>query len=147
MKASGDLIASSQTSRALPTYMKATVTATLDNASLLCLQCSHMAETLGLFEQAVLLAIVRLGEKAYGRAVHREVADRLGRDVAAGAVFSTLGRLEKKKLLTSQLGPGGEERGGRPRRYYAVRPAGIQALNESRDAMDAIWHRMPKPLR
>lgn len=106
-----------------------------------------MADTLGPFEQAVLLAIVRLGEKAYGRAVHREVAERLGRDVAAGAVFSTLERLEKKKLLVSQLGPGGEERGGRARRYYAVRPTGIRALNESREVMDAIWHRMPKPLR
>jgi DNA-binding PadR family transcriptional regulator len=106
-----------------------------------------MADTLGPFEQAVLLAIVRLGEKAYGRAVHREVVERLDREVAAGAVFSTLERLEKKKLLLSRLGSGGEERGGRPRRYYSVRPTGIQALNESRDVMDAIWHRMPKPLR
>ena len=106
-----------------------------------------MADTLGPFEQAVLLAIVRLGEKAYGRAVHREVVERLERDVAAGAVFATLERLEKKKLLVSKLSPGGEERGGRPRRYYSVRPTGIRALNESRDVMDAIWHRMPKPLR
>jgi PadR family transcriptional regulator PadR len=106
-----------------------------------------MADTLGPFEQAVLLAVVRLGEKAYGRAVHREVVERLARDVAAGAVFSTLERLEKKGLLVSQLGLGGEERGGRPRRYYSVRPTGIHALNESRALMDAIWHRMPKPLR
>jgi PadR family transcriptional regulator, regulatory protein PadR len=106
-----------------------------------------MAETLGPFEQAVLLAIVRLGENAYGRAVHREVVERLERDVAAGAVFSTLERLEKKKLLLSQLGPGAEDRGGRPRRYYSVRPTGIRALNDSREVMDAIWHRMPKPLR
>jgi PadR family transcriptional regulator PadR len=106
-----------------------------------------MADTLGPFEQAVLLAVVRLGAKAYGRAVHRDVVERLERDVAAGAVFSTLERLEKKRLLVSQLGPGGEERGRRPRRYYAVRPTGIQALNESRAMMDAIWHRLPKPLR
>ena len=106
-----------------------------------------MAETLGPFEQAVLLAIVRLGENAYGRAVHREVVERLDRNVAAGAVFSTLERLEKKKLLVSRLGPGGEERGGRPRRYYSVRPTGVKALNESRAMMESIWHRMPKPLR
>jgi len=106
-----------------------------------------MADTLGPFEQAVLLAIVRLGEKAYGRAVHREVAERVGRDVAAGAVFSTLERLEEKELLASRLSLGGEERAGRPRRYYSVRPTGIRALNESREVIDAIWYRMPRPLR
>ncbi|MDQ6871435.1 MAG: PadR family transcriptional regulator [Gemmatimonadota bacterium] len=106
-----------------------------------------MAETLGPFEQAVLLEIVRLAEGAYGRAVHREVAERLGRDVAAGAVFSTLERLEKKKFVISRLGPGGDERGGRPRRYYAVQPTGIRALNDSREMLDAIWRRIPKPLR
>src|SRR2546423_230874 len=106
-----------------------------------------MADTLGSFEQAVLLAIIRLGDAAYGRAVHREVAERLDRDVVAGAVFATLERLERKKLLISRLGAGGEERGGRPRRYYSARPAAIEALNESRAMMDAIWHRMPRPLR
>jgi hypothetical protein len=49
-----------------------------------------MAETLGTFEQAVLLAIVRLREDAYGRATLREVQERLGREVAAGPVHATL---------------------------------------------------------
>src|SRR6202165_4569882 len=105
-----------------------------------------MAETLGPFEQAVLLAIVRLGENAYGRAVHREGVERLERDVAAGGVFLTFGCLEKRKRALSRLGPGAEGRGGRPRRYYSGRPTGIRALNDSREVMDAIWHRMPKPL-
>ena len=52
-----------------------------------------MADTLGSFEQAVLLAIVRLGDEAYGRAIQREVELRLERDVAAGAVHATLERL------------------------------------------------------
>jgi PadR family transcriptional regulator PadR len=106
-----------------------------------------MADTLGPFEQAVLLAIIRLGDSAYGRAIHREVAQRLDRNVAAGAVFATLERLERKQLLVSRLGVGGEERGGRPRRYYTTRRAAIEGLNESRAMMDAIWHRMPRPLK
>src|SRR4030095_11779733 len=65
------------------------------------LQCRHtpMADTLGSFEQAVLLAILRLGENAYGRAVLNEVQVRLERDVAAGAVHATLERLERKGLV------------------------------------------------
>ena len=106
-----------------------------------------MAVTLGAFEQAVLLAIVRLGQEAYGRAIHRAVAVNLERDVAAGAVHATLERLEKKKLTTSRLGEGGEERGGRSRRYYSVRPAGIVALNESKAALDSIWDQLKWPLK
>ena len=62
-----------------------------------------MADVLGNFEQAVLLSVLRLGEDAYGRAIFAEVQTRLDRDVAAGAVHSTLNRLEGKGLLTSSL--------------------------------------------
>ena len=65
-----------------------------------------MADVLGTFEQAVLLALVRLGEGAYGRAILDEVQMRLKRDVAAGAIYSTLERLEAKALATSRLGAG-----------------------------------------
>jgi len=65
-----------------------------------------MAETLGTFEQAVLLSIVRLRDGAYGRAILREVQERLERDVAAGAVHATLERPEGKGLIRSRLGLG-----------------------------------------
>src|SRR6185436_13822551 len=63
-----------------------------------------MADSLGSFEQAVLLAIVRLESGAYGRAILKEVQVRLERDVAAGAVQATLERLERKGLVRSKLG-------------------------------------------
>ena len=53
-----------------------------------------MADVLGTFEQAVLLAIGRLRQDAYGRAILKDVQTRLERDVAAGAVHTTLARLE-----------------------------------------------------
>ena len=58
-----------------------------------------MSDTLGAFEQAVMLAIVRLGDDAYGRAILKKVQTRLHRDVAAGAVHATLDRLERKRLF------------------------------------------------
>jgi DNA-binding PadR family transcriptional regulator len=58
-----------------------------------------MAETLGTFEQAVLLAILRLKEDAYGRGILREVQERLKREIVAGAVHATLERLEGKGLI------------------------------------------------
>src|SRR5258707_870702 len=98
-----------------------------------------MADLLGAFEQAVLLAILRLGHDAYGRAVLKEVQARLERDVAPGAVHATLDRLERKGLVSSRLGAGTPIRDGRARRYYTVEAAGVRGLNEARTAMRILW--------
>jgi PadR family transcriptional regulator, regulatory protein PadR len=106
-----------------------------------------MADTLGAFEQAVLIAIVRLRENAYGRAVLKEVQMRLEREVAAGAVHATLGRLEEKGLVASRLGPGTPIRGGRARRFYRLQPKGLRALNEARAVVDTLWRGLKWPLK
>src|SRR5436309_4101005 len=105
-----------------------------------------MADVLGAFEQAVLLAVVRLREEAYGRAILKEVQARLERDVAAGAVHATLERLEHKGLLSSRLGSGTPVRAGRARRYYRLQPAGIRALNDARAAAETMWRGVAWPL-
>ena len=51
---------------------------------------------LGAFEEIVLLALVQLGDDAYGMTIRREIEDRSGRTVSIGAVYSTLDRLEFK---------------------------------------------------
>ena len=106
-----------------------------------------MADVLGAFEQAVLLAIVRLRDEAYGRAILKEVQARLERDVVAGAVHATLERLEHKQLVVSRLGSGTPVRAGRARRYYRPLSAGVRALNDARAAVESIWHGLPWPLR
>jgi PadR family transcriptional regulator PadR len=107
---------------------------------------ASMAELLGPFEQAVLLSIVRLRDGAYGRAILRDVQERLGREVAAGAVHATLGRLETKELVASWLGSGTPIRGGRRRRYYRVTPAGVRALNDAHAAVRDLWRGLAWPL-
>jgi PadR family transcriptional regulator, regulatory protein PadR len=106
-----------------------------------------MADTLGVFEQAVLLAILSLGKDAYGRAILRAVQERLDRDVAAGAVHATLDRLERKGLVSSTLGSGTPIRDGRARRYYALEGAGFRALNDARETHDNIWSGFHGPLK
>ena len=106
-----------------------------------------MADILGSFEQAVLLAIIRLDEGAYGRAILNEVAARLERDVAAGAVQATLERLERKGLVRSRLGSGTPIRDGRARRFYAVLAEGLRALNDARTAHESIWRGFARPLK
>jgi PadR family transcriptional regulator PadR len=110
-----------------------------------------VAEHLGAFEQAVLLALVRpqtpLGREGYGRAILKEVQHRLERDVSAGAVYATLDRLEQKGLISSRLAPGGAVRGGRPRRHYSVQPTGLRALNQAKAAADRLWSGVRLPLK
>lgn len=94
---------------------------------------------LGEFEQVVLLAILRLGDEAYAIPVREEIEARTGRQVARGALYTALERLEAKKCVRSSMSEPLPERGGRSRRYYAVSPAGLTALRESRDAWLALW--------
>ena len=106
-----------------------------------------MPDVLGVFEQVVLIAILKLRNAAYGRAILRETEHCLDRNVAAGAIYATLDRLEEKGLISSELGPGAPERGGRPRRFYTVRTAGVNALNQSRTATENIWRGVTWPLK
>jgi PadR family transcriptional regulator PadR len=95
--------------------------------------------SLGEFEQLVLLAILRIGEGAYAVPVIREIEATTGRDVSHAAVYIALRRLEEKRLVTSRLADPTPERGGRGKRYYAVCPAAIPLLRESRDALLRMW--------
>lgn len=110
-----------------------------------------MAEHLGIFEQAVLLALLRpqtdLGKEGYGRAILKEVEHRLQREVSAGAVYATLDRLEAKGLVSSELGPGTPVRGGRPKRHYRIEAEGVRALSAVRDATSRLWSGVRLPVR
>src|SRR5215212_4689852 len=89
---------------------------------------------LGELERLVLLALVRLGDDAYGVAVQREITARTSRAMSFGTVYTTLGRLEDKGLIASRLGEPTAERGGRRKKYFDIRPAGRRALRESLQA-------------
>jgi PadR family transcriptional regulator len=93
---------------------------------------------LGDFEQLVLLGVLRLGDGAYGAAIRQEIHARSGRDVSINAVYTTLDRLEGKGLLRSWVGEPTAERGGRRRKFYALRPAGVAALRQAYHAFIAM---------
>jgi len=94
-----------------------------------------MSHPLGEFEQLVLLALLRLGDEAYGVPVREEIARRTGRPVSLGSVYTTLNRLEAKRLVCSRLGDPTPERGGRRKKHYLLLPAGERALAASLAAL------------
>jgi DNA-binding PadR family transcriptional regulator len=94
---------------------------------------------LGELEQLVMLAVVQLGEDAYGAEIQRALVARARRRVSLGTVYVTLMRLENKGLVRSWLGESTPSRGGKARRHYAVERAGMHALRSARDALDRMW--------
>ncbi len=90
-----------------------------------------MPKPLGDFEKLILFALLRLGEEAYGAAIQREIAARTGRDVAIGAVYTALHRLQKHGFITARMGEPTPERGGRRKKFYSLEPVGARALDEA----------------
>ena len=81
-----------------------------------------------------MLGVLRTSGGAYGMAIRRELERVTGREVAIGAVYATLDRLESKGLVSSARGSDG---GGR--RVFKLTRAGLRALAETRDARDRLW--------
>ena len=104
------------------------------------------ASALGDFEQLVLFGVLRLDEDAYGAAIRQEIHARSGRDVSINAVYTTLDRLEAKGLLRSWVGEPTPQRGGRRRKFYALRPAGVAALDHAYRAFTAMAHGLERRL-
>jgi DNA-binding PadR family transcriptional regulator len=96
------------------------------------------APIVGEFEQLVLLALVRLGNGAYGAAIRREIREQTGRDAAIGSVYMALGRLEDKKMVASYVGNPTQQRGGRRRRHYLIDTEGEKGLGRAYRAMLAM---------
>ena len=88
---------------------------------------------LGEFEYAVLLAILQLDE-TYAVPIRTLLEERTGRPVARGALYTALERLEAKACLRSRMGDATDERGGKPRRYFSVTPAGLRAIKATHGA-------------
>jgi PadR family transcriptional regulator PadR len=96
-------------------------------------------ESVGEFEHLVLLAILRLKDRAYGGSILDELTEHTDRRVLRPAVYSALRRLEAKALISSRLGEPTPERGGRAKRFFSLEPAGLTAVRESRRTLLSLW--------
>lgn len=100
---------------------------------------------LGEFEQLILLAILRLRDDAYGVTIRAELADRAKRDVAPGAMYTALERLETKGLITSRMSDPTPQRGGRAKRHVTVTAAGVKALTRAVRAYERLLDGLDLP--
>ena len=101
-------------------------------------------EFLGGFELLVLLALVRLGDEAYGVPISEAIEHSSGRPVSIGSVYVTLDRLAKKGLVSSRLGEPTAERGGRAKTYFCITTAGLRELQQAQRTLTGLWNGVPR---
>ena len=99
---------------------------------------------LGEFELMILLAVINLGDEAYGVPISRELETQRGRDVSVGSVYAALDRLENKGLVASSLGDPTPERGGKAKRYFRVTKEGQRQVHETRRVLSKLWQALPE---
>ena len=99
---------------------------------------------LGDFELMVMLALLRLGDDAYGVPISREIELQAGREVALGSVYAALERLEGRGLVSSHLGKPTAERGGKAKRYFRVTSNGLRKTRETRQVLMKLWRGLPE---
>ena len=97
------------------------------------------SDHLGEFEQLALLAVLRLGDDAYGARIQRELEGTAGRRASISAIYITLTRLQDKGLVSSWMGSPTDVRGGKARRFFKAEPAGLTALNNTRAQLISMW--------
>lgn len=95
------------------------------------------------FELMLLLAVLRVGEEAYGVPIAREIEASGGRTVMLGAVYTGLDRLEANGLVSSSIGSPTPERGGRAKKYFRVTPSGLKAVRQAKRAFTRLWSGVP----
>ena len=95
-------------------------------------------------ELMVMLAVMRLRDEAYGVPISAEIARHTTREMAAGAVYATLERLEDRGLVTSEMGEPTAARGGRAKTYFKLTAKGLRLVRESQHALQRLWTDIPE---
>jgi PadR family transcriptional regulator len=96
------------------------------------------------FELMVMLALIRLGDEAYGVPISKEIEEQSGHDVAIGSVYAALERLQNRALVVGSLGEATAERGGRAKRYFRITNKGLKVVRETQQTLTRMWGGIPK---
>ena len=91
-----------------------------------------------------MLALMRLGDEAYGVPICKEIEQQTGREVLIGSVYAALERLQEKGFVSSELGEPTAERGGRAKKFFHATSAGLREVRETQRALRSLFHGIPQ---
>ena len=90
------------------------------------------------------LALIRLGDEAYGVPIGKAIQESSGRNVALGSVYITLERLETKDLVTSERREPTAVRGGRAKTFFRITGQGLREVRHARRTLVRLWRGVPQ---
>jgi len=91
------------------------------------------------FEQLVLLAVLRLGEDAYGGRIREDLEETASRGVSVATIYVALSRLEQRGFVRSWMSDPTPVRGGKSKKYYALEAEGREALRDAKATLERMW--------
>jgi len=95
-------------------------------------------------EEAILIAVIRLENDAYGVTINHEVSRMFSKDYTMGALYFALEQLVRKEYLGKTAGGSQPIRGCRSKMYYRLTPEGKEALKAVRKHQEGLWKAVPK---
>jgi DNA-binding PadR family transcriptional regulator len=101
-------------------------------------------ELLTRLEEAILIAVLKLGDSAYGVPIHREVSQLIHKSYTMGGLYFALDQLVRKEYLMKRTADPKPQRGGRSRSYYRLTPEGREALEAVRAHQIKLWQAVPQ---
>ena len=99
---------------------------------------------IGTNDLMILLALMRLGDEAYGVPIARELEESVGRVVALATVYASLDRLVERGLVRSELGEPTAERGGRAKKYFRITGKGLREVRSAKQSLIKLWQGLPE---
>jgi PadR family transcriptional regulator PadR len=101
-------------------------------------------QTLGEFEELVLLMVAALHNEAYGVIILENLEEKQKKKINISAVHVALKRLEDKGFVKSRFGGITEDRGGRRKKFYVITALGKKMLDHQYALRTSIYNQIPK---
>lgn len=105
---------------------------------------SMSEQSLGEFEELVLLVVAANNNEAYGVLILGQLEAKLKKKLNISGIHVTLKRMEDKGYVTSSYGGITNERGGRRKKYYCITSLGKQVLDRQYELRTSIYQQIPK---
>lgn len=101
-------------------------------------------QSLGEFEELVLLMVAALHDEAYGVSILENLEDKQEKKLNISAVHVALKRLEDKGFVKSRFGGITEDRGGRRKKFYVITALGKRMLDSQFELRTSLYKQIPK---
>ncbi len=101
-------------------------------------------QTLGEFEELVLLTVAALHNDAYGVVILEKLEDRTKKKINVSAIHVALKRLEDKGFVKSRFGGITTDRGGRRKKFYSMTAFGKRMLDSQYELRASLYKEIPK---